>query len=82
MILFYLLTVLLHLMKAYLKQILDQLPFDNWKSVIGIVGVALVLGLQQMGFLDDQTATMAITFFTAITGVGVTHRKLKEDLSL
>jgi len=81
-IFFYLFHVLLHLMKSYLKQILDLLPFDNYKSLLGIVGMALVLGFQQMGYLDETATKYAMDLLTLWTGAAVVHKTLKADPSL
>lgn len=79
---YFLLIALLYSMKPLLKKILDTLPFDGWKSLIGVVGMALVLGFQQMGYLDATATKYAMDLLTLWTGAAVVHKTLKEDPSL
>jgi hypothetical protein len=60
-----------------LKSILDALPFNNYKSWIGVALAALVLGFQQLGYIPAEIATKILDAIMVWTGVALFHKELK-----
>ena len=60
-----------------IKSLLDKLPFNGSKTWFGVILAALIFGFQQMGYIDDGIATMALNVVTAWTGLSLLHKDLK-----
>lgn len=60
-------------------QLLNALPFNGYKSYLGLTLIALVLGLAQMGHVDQATADTLVQWLSIFTGVALTHKLDKKQ---
>mgnify|MGYP001615459618 CR=1 FL=1 len=61
------------------KRLLDGLPMNGYKSWAGLFAGALVLGFQQMGYLDPHYGSYLLDAITLWTGLAIFHKDLKAS---
>ena len=64
-----------------LKSVLDSIPLNGYKTWVGVLLTALVVGLIQLGYLDQNTGTLILDAVVAWTGVALLHKELKAEPS-
>ena len=60
-----------------LKSLLDKLPLNELKTIIGIVATAMTILAYASGNIDLNTADNLIAATLTLTGVGIGHKILK-----
>ena len=54
--------------------LLNILPFNGYKTYIGIIAGALVLGLSQLGYIDPSVAQKVMEWIALWTGMALVHK--------
>lgn len=57
-----------------MRELLSKLPLDGYKTYICIAAAALVLGLAQLGYVEQSLANTLIEWITVLGGVSLVHK--------
>ena len=64
-----------------MKTILDRIfqKSSGWKSILGLVGYVMVMGAEELGWIDSSFARQLEPLCASVFGIGIIHKVVKSE---